>query len=75
MEPRTVRTRQEVRADFARKGLSIGGWADRNGFDRTTVNQVLTGRNNASRGVGHKIAILLGIKEGEIVEAQNHENG
>lgn len=73
MEPRIIRTRQEVREDFLRKGQSIGSWADKNGFDRTTVNQVLTGRNAATRGVGHKIAVLLGIKDGEIAGDCRHD--
>ncbi len=68
MESRTVKTAQEVRSDFLRKGQSIGHWADKHGFDRTTVNQVLTGRNAATRGVGHRIAVLLGMKDGEIVD-------
>lgn len=74
MKTRTIRTAQEVRNDFLRKGQSIGSWADKHGFDRTTVNQVLTGRNAATRGVGHQIAVLLGIKDGEIVEEEGHES-
>lgn len=74
MRARTIRTAQEVRDDFLRKGQSIASWADKHGFDRTTVNQVLTGRNAATRGVGHKIAVMLGIKEGEIVEEDGHDN-
>lgn len=74
MRARTIRTAQEVRDDFLRKGQSIASWADKYGFDRTTVNQVLTGRNAATRGVGHKIAVMLGIKEGEIVEEDGHDN-
>ncbi len=73
MKARTIRTAQEVRDDFLRKGMSIGSWADKNGFDRTTVNQVLTGRNAATRGIGHKIAVMLGIKDGEIVEDEGHD--
>jgi len=68
MKARKIRTPQDVRAEFLRKGQSIGSWADRHGFDRTTVNQVLSGRNAATRGIGHKIAVLLGIKDGEIVD-------
>jgi gp16 family phage-associated protein len=74
MESRMIRTRQDVRDDFLRKGQSIGSWADKHGFDRTTVNQVLTGRNAATRGVGHRVAILLGIKDGEIMDDDGHEN-
>jgi gp16 family phage-associated protein len=74
MKPRTILTPQQVRLEFLRKGQSIVSWADKHGFDRTTVNQVLTGRNAATRGVGHKIAVLLGIKDGEILEGEGHDN-
>lgn len=69
MRTRTERTPQEVRAEFLRKGISIGSWADKHGFSRATVSQVMTGRNAATRGEGHKIAVLLGLKDGEIAEA------
>jgi len=73
MKPRTTRTVQQVRADFRRKGISIGSWADKNGLSRASVNQVLTGRNAATVGIGHKIAVLLGLKDGEIVEGGDNE--
>lgn len=73
MKPRTTRTVQQVRSEFLRKGISIGSWADQHGFSRASVNQVLTGRNGATMGTGHKIAVMLGLKDGEIVETGNHE--
>jgi gp16 family phage-associated protein len=73
MKPQTTRTAQQIRAEFQRKGISIGSWADQHGFSRASVNQVLTGRNAASVGTGHKIAVLLGLKDGEIVEAGSHD--
>lgn len=73
MKPRTTRTAQQVRAEFRRKGTSIGSWADEHGFSRASVNQVLTGRNAASVGTGHRIAVMLGLKDGEIVEASSHD--
>jgi gp16 family phage-associated protein len=69
MKSRTTKTAQQVRAEFCRKGISIGSWADRHGFSRATVNQVLTGRNAATLGVGHRIAVALGMKDGEIIDA------
>lgn len=73
MKPRNIRTAQQVRAEFRRKGISIGSWADKNGFSRASVNQVLTGRNAATVGIGHKIAVTLGLKDGEIVECGSHD--
>jgi len=69
MKEQTIRTPQEVRNDFLRKGISMASWARDNGFDRATVSQVLSGCNAATRGRGHKIAVLLGIKDGEIIES------
>lgn len=69
MEKRTIRTPQEVRNEFIRKGVSIASWARLNGFDKGTVSQVLSGCNTATRGRGHKIAVLLGLKDGEIIES------
>lgn len=68
MKEYTTRTPQEVRDDFARKGQSIASWAKKHGFSVATTSQVLTGHNKATRGQGHKIAVTLGLKEGEIVE-------
>jgi gp16 family phage-associated protein len=68
MQQTTIRTAQEVKADFFRKGISVASWAKKNNFDSVTVHQVLNGTNAGSRGVGHKIAVTLGIKDGEITE-------
>lgn len=68
MKAHTHRSPQEVRTEFLHKGLTITKWATDHGFDAATVSQVLSGRNLATRGVGHKIAVMLGIKNGEIVD-------
>lgn len=68
MKPSTTRTPQEVRAEWLRKGMSQNDWARAHGFHPATVSQVLNGKNMGARGVGHKIAVTLGIKDGVIVE-------
>lgn len=68
MKPQNVRTAQDVRHEWFRKGLGQNEWARANGYNPATVSQVLTGKNKGARGMGHKIAIALGLKEGEIVE-------
>lgn len=60
----TLKTREEVKADFAKNGISIGSWAVANGFARTHVYQVLSGCNKAQYGQAHIIAVALGLKEG-----------
>jgi gp16 family phage-associated protein len=62
------KTPQQARAEFERKGLSIAGWARDNGFGRSLVYEVLHGRKKCHRGDSHKIAVLLGMKDGEIVQ-------
>lgn len=64
---KTIRTPDEVRADFLRKGLSVSAWAKEHGFDRATVHAVLSGRLAGRIGQSHKVAVLLGLKNGEIV--------
>lgn len=75
MKPRIIRTPQEVRDGFLRKGISIASWARVNGFDKATVSQVITGQNSASRGTGHKIAVMLGLKDGEIIDIEPESTG
>jgi gp16 family phage-associated protein len=62
-----LRTAQQVRAEFERKGLSIAGWARKHGVSRQVVYEVLAGRKKCKRGQSHKVAVLLGLKHGEIV--------
>lgn len=61
-----LRTEAEVKAEFARLGLSIGAWARCHGFSAQLVYQVLAGRKRAVRGQSHEIAVRLGLKRGQI---------
>lgn len=64
----TVKTAEEARAEFERKGLSIAAWARKHKVGRSLVYEVLAGRKKCHRGKSHKVAVLLGMKQGEIVE-------
>ena len=66
MKPQKLRTPQEVQAEWLHNGMTQADWARARGFNRATVNQVMSGKNAATQGVGHKIAVLLGIKDGVI---------
>lgn len=68
MKAQKILTPQQVRADWARHGKTMAGWARDHGFDKATVCQVMNGRNAASTGVGHRIAVALGIKDGVVSE-------
>jgi gp16 family phage-associated protein len=51
---------------FTRKGLSQASWARKHGFCSALVSQILAGKRRALRGQSHNIAVLLGIKDGNI---------
>jgi len=53
----------DVKAQFAREGVSISDWAKAHGFERKLVYKVLNGDVKAIRGEAHRIAIALGLKE------------
>ncbi len=62
----TVKTSNEVRAQFDRIGKPLAVWAREHGYTPTLVYEVLRGRILCKRGKSHEIAVLLGMKEGEI---------
>ena len=62
-----LRTPEQARAELRRKGVSITQWAVSNGYSPNLVFEVLSGRRNPTLGQTHRIAVALGLKEGEIV--------
>lgn len=66
-----TRTPDQIRAEFQRKGVSIAGWATAHGFNTNLVFEVLAGRKKGVRGQSHKIAVMLGLKEGEIADPRD----
>ena len=62
----SLRSTAEIRLEFARRGLSISGWARLHGYSAQLVYGVLTGRNRCLRGQSHEIAVRLGLKHGLI---------
>ncbi|MBQ1766856.1 MAG: DNA-binding protein [Aquincola sp.] len=63
-----VRTGKQVKADFERTGQSVAEWARKHNVSRSLVYEVIAGRRACKRGLSHRIAVLLGMKIGEIVE-------
>lgn len=61
-----TRTPAEARAELQRKGITVSEWAVANGFSVAMVFEVLKGNRKCIRGQSHKIAVALGLKEGEI---------
>jgi gp16 family phage-associated protein len=64
----TTRTVEQVKAELARKGVSIAEWAEANELRPLVAYRVLSGRYKATRGQAHRAAVLLGLKQGEIVD-------
>lgn len=61
-----MKTRDQVREEFDRQGLSISEWARKHRVSRSTTYQVLRGDKKGRRGESHKVAVLLGLKAGVI---------
>lgn len=67
-----IRTRDEVLADFERRGVNVAQWARDRGLTRQAVFAALNGRTKGRRGDAHKAAVLLGIKDG-VIESEGGE--
>ena len=63
---KSVKTAEQVREEFNRVGMPIAGWAREHGFKPNLVIEVLRGRILCKRGKSHEIAVLLGLKDGQI---------
>lgn len=61
-----LKTPAQARAEFDRKGVAVAQWAQEHGFSRSLVYGVLNGTKKCFRGDSHKIAVLLGMKHGEV---------
>jgi gp16 family phage-associated protein len=61
-----MKTAADVREDFRRRGITVAGWARKHGFTVQSVRRVIRGDARCWYGNGHKIAVLLGMKDGEI---------
>lgn len=53
----------ELRQVFIDDGVSVAEWAREQNFSLPLVYAVLNGRNRATRGKSHKIAVALGLKK------------
>lgn len=60
----------KVRAEMQAAGISVAEWARANGFERATVVDVLRGARLGHRGEAHRVAVALGLKSGQVVQAK-----
>jgi gp16 family phage-associated protein len=65
-----MKTKKEVLKAFSKRGETIIGWAEKNGYKPRTVYAVLNGQIKGLRGKGHEIAVGLGLKDAPRESAQ-----
>lgn len=61
-------TREQARQKLDQMGLTGSEFARMYSMSPDTVNGVLDGRKKGQRGEAHKAAVLLGIKDGIILD-------
>ncbi len=66
-----TKTVEEVVEDFRLRGVSIADWSRQNNFSASLVYQVLKAKRIPIRGKSHKIAVVLGLKEGFLEDPDN----
>jgi len=62
--PRRLLSGAEVKTRLHERGETLKSWASRHKFSYGTVSDVVRGKNLATYGAGHRIAVALGMKEG-----------
>ncbi len=65
----------DIKNEFEQQGVSIAAWARERAFDARLVYAVLAGKNKASRGKSHLIAVALGMKPGAPVTERTLQLG
>lgn len=58
-------TLEEVKADLRRRGLTQKQFAKQHNLNYRTVLAVMNGTNKGNYGEAHKVAVALGLKQGE----------
>ena len=69
-----LKTRKQVRDEFASRGWSYSDWARQRGYSAALVCMIVndddgTPQRKCLRGESHNIAVDLGIKQGEVSSA------
>lgn len=60
-----LKTPEEAHAEIIRTGVSVAEWARERGYSPKTVYDVLQRRIKGVRGESHRVAVALGVKQGE----------
>lgn len=66
MPTKKTKTPDQVRAELERRGITLAEWSRQHGADYQTVRDLLAGRAKGRTGKAHRVAVLLGLKDGVI---------
>ena len=55
-------TAEEAKTRLHERGTTLKAWAESNGYPYGTVSQVVRDINRGTYGMGHRIAVALGMK-------------
>lgn len=69
MATKKLKTPEEVKEALRRNGITIRDWARQKNVSERITYAVLNGENKGNYGKAHRVAVLLGIKDGEINDA------
>lgn len=69
-----MKTIAEAKAEMVRRGQTVADWARKHEVSAVMVRKILSGTVKCNYGESHKIAVLLGIKDGVIEKADSHEH-
>lgn len=64
-------TREQARQELERRGITIADFCRAHDLNRNLVSDLLAGRKKGRRGEAHRAAVLLGIKDGVIDDADD----
>ena len=64
----TSERKKKAKEIMSKQGVTVKEWARRHGVSVTLVNAVINNKTSCSINKGHKVAVLLGLKKGEIIE-------
>ena len=70
-----IRTAAQAKAWLEHQGKSVQEFAREHGVDAATTYHVLAGRKKGKRGEAHKVAVLLGMKDGIIAPSISESTG
>ena len=71
-----LKTRAQIREEFAQRGWSITGWARQHGYSPVLVSDIINDdernpKRKCLRGESHNIAVDLKLKDGVVSRAVN----